>query len=100
MIEVLFGESESAAMKMAKNYQKPDFNFVTPGWIGRKPSKEELEEMFEGEAVGGNASEVVGLPFMLDIGDLSESIGSENRKKYYSICIAEMVSLTIAFCNT
>ena len=59
MIEVLFGESECGGMKVAKNYRKPDFHLVSVGWIGRKPRKEELDEMFEGKTVGGNASEVI-----------------------------------------
>jgi hypothetical protein len=81
MIEVLFCESECGAMKMAKNYRKPDFQISTPGWNGRKPSNEELDQMFEGKAVGGNASEVICLPFMLDIGDINISIESDYRKK-------------------
>jgi len=81
MIEVLFGESECGAMKVAKNYRKPDYHIATPGWFGRKPSNEELDEMFEGKAVGGNASEVICMPFMLDIGDINISIESDYRKK-------------------
>lgn len=81
MIEVLFGESECGGMKVAKNYRKPDFHLASVGWIGRKPKKEELDEMFEGKAVGGNASEVICMPFMLDIGDINISIESDYRKK-------------------
>ena len=81
MIEVMFGESEGGAMKMAKNYQKPDIDNMAVSWFGKKPSKEELEKMFEGKAVGGNSSEVICIPFMLDIGDISTPIESEYRKK-------------------
>jgi len=81
MIEVLFGESECGAMKAAKNYRKPDFDNGAIGWIGRKPSKEEFEKMFDGKAVGGNSSEVICIPFMLDIGDINVSIESDYRKK-------------------
>lgn len=81
MIEVLFGESEGGAMKVAKNYRKPDFHNGATGWIGKKPSKEEFEKMFDGKAVGGNSSEVICIPFMLDIGDINASIESEYRKK-------------------
>ncbi|MDF2513775.1 MAG: hypothetical protein K0S04_3641 [Herbinix sp.] len=80
MIEVMFGESEGGAMKVAKNYHKPNFNNGAIAWIGRKPSKEEFDKMFDGEAVGGNSSEVVCLPFILDIGDISIPIDSEYRK--------------------
>jgi len=81
MIEVMFGESEGGAMKMAKNYQKPDYNNGAIGWIGKKPSKEELDKMFEGHAIGGNSSEVVCIPFMLDNGYINVPIESEYRKK-------------------
>ncbi|WP_055669680.1 DUF3658 domain-containing protein [Desnuesiella massiliensis] len=81
MIEVLFGESEGGAMKVAKNYRKPDFENGATTWFGKKPSKDELEKMFDGKAVGGNSSEVICIPFMLDIGDINVSIESEYRKK-------------------
>jgi hypothetical protein len=81
MIEVLFGESECGAMKVAKNYRKPDFDNGATGWIGKKPSKEEFEKMFDGKSVGGNSSEVICIPFMLDIGDINVSIESDYRKK-------------------
>ena len=80
MIEVMFGESEGGAMKTAKNYRKPDFNNGAMAWFGRKPTKEELDKMFDGEAVGGSSSEVICLPFVLDIGDISVPIDSEYRK--------------------
>ena len=44
MIEVLFGESEAGAMKMAKNYRKPDFDDGATAYFGKKPSKDELEK--------------------------------------------------------
>lgn len=81
MIEVLFGESECGAMKMAKNYRKSDFHNGVPGWIGSKPRKEEFEKMFEGKAVGGSSSQVICIPFMLDIGDINVPIESDYRKK-------------------
>ncbi|MHB8129222.1 MAG: DUF3658 domain-containing protein [Mobilitalea sp.] len=80
MIEVMFGESEGGAMKVAKNYQKPDFDNSVISWIGKKPNKEEFNKMFDGKAVGGNSSEVVCIPFMLDIGDISEPIDSDYRQ--------------------
>lgn len=81
MIEVLFGESECGAMKAAKNYRKPDFDNGAIGWIGKKPSREEFEKMFDGKAVGGNSSEVICIHFALDIGDVNVSIESEYRKR-------------------
>ncbi len=81
MIEVLFGESEAGAMKVAKNYRKPDYDNNATAWFGKKPSKDEFEKMFDGKAVGGNSSEVICIPFMLDIGDIDVSIEGEYRKK-------------------
>lgn len=52
MIEVLFGESESASMKVAKN-----------------------------TIIKGKTDEVICLGFMLDIGDIQEDIGSPYRRK-------------------
>lgn len=80
MIEVMFGESEGGAMKVAKNYRKPDYNSAAIGWIGKKPSKEEFDKGFDGKAVGGKSSEVVCIPFLLDIGDITIPIESEYRK--------------------
>jgi hypothetical protein len=80
MIEVMFGESEGGTMKVAKNYSKPDFNSGAIGWIGRKPTKAEFDKMFDGKAVSGNSSEVVCIPFLLDIGDITVPIESEYRK--------------------
>ncbi len=81
MIEVMFSESEGGAMIVAKNYQKPDFNKGAIGWIGRRPTKEEFDKTFDGKAVGGNSSEVVCIPFLLDIGDITIPIESDYRKK-------------------
>lgn len=84
MIEVLFGDSESGAMKAAKNYQKPDLKNSGISWIGEKPNKKELKKIFDkmsdGKAVGGNSQEVVCLPFLLDIGDINMPIESDYRK--------------------
>lgn len=80
MIEVMFGESEGGAMKVAKNYRKPDFDSGAIGWIGKKPSKEEFDKMFAGEAVDGKSTDVVCIPFILDIGDITVPIDSEYRK--------------------
>lgn len=80
MIEVMFGESEGGGMKVAKNYKKPDIDNMAISWIGQKPSREKLEKMFEGQAVGGNSSQVVCIPFLLDMGDINVPVDSEYRK--------------------
>jgi len=81
MIEVLFGESEASSMKVAKNYKKPEYNDSAIAWFGDKPSKGEFGKMFERKAIGGISSEVICLPFMLDIGDIDVSIVGEYRRK-------------------
>ena len=58
----MFGESEAGSMKVAKKYQKPDYHNGATAWVG------------------GNSSEVICLPFMLDIGDINMPIDSEYRK--------------------
>lgn len=82
MIEVMFGESEGGAMRAAKNYRKPDYRNGATAWFGKKPSKEEFDKMFGGEPVGGDASQVVCLPFLLDMGDISVPVESEYRKNF------------------
>ena len=81
MIEILFGESEGVAMKLAKNYQQPDYEDGPTACLGEKPDKATFEDMFAGEAVGGTSAEVIILPFMLDIGSLKEPLDSTYRKQ-------------------
>lgn len=81
MIEILFGESEGGSMKLAKNYQQPNYKDGPTAWIGGKPDKATFEDMFAGEAVGGTSAEVIILPFMLDIGSLKEPLDGTYRKK-------------------
>ena len=50
MIEILFGESEGGAMRLAKNYQEPDYEDGPTAWLGEKPDKATFEDMFAGEA--------------------------------------------------
>ncbi len=79
MIEVLFGDSEAACMKAAKNkivLGKADG--PTSVWIAgkKKPPKREKCGWVE-----GTSAEVICLGFMLDIGNIKENIDSVYRKK-------------------
>lgn len=79
MIEVLFAESESASMKVAKSTMilgKTDG--PTSVWLAgkKKPPKNEYTGWIE-----GISEEVICLGFMLDIGDIQEDIASQYRKK-------------------
>lgn len=83
MIEVVFSESTKGSIKVAKNYNKENMiSGAAMGYIGgTPPSKKELEECFEGEALGGNSNEVIGISLSLDIGDISKGVTSGERKK-------------------
>lgn len=79
MIEVLFGESESASMKVAKCTNitgKPD-GPTTVWTVGKKklPRKEHMGW------IKGTSEEVICLGFLLDIGNIQETIDSPYRKK-------------------
>lgn len=78
MIEVLFGESEAASMKAAKSTviaSKADG--PTSVWIAekKKPPKKEHYGWVE-----GTAEEVICLGFLLDVGDIRETVNSKYRK--------------------
>lgn len=78
MIEVLFGESEAASMKAAKSKAAVvHVDGPTAVWMAGK--KTPPEGAFTGW-VEGTAEEVVCLGFMLDIGDIKESVDSQYRK--------------------
>ena len=83
MLEVVFSDSAKGAMKVAKNYNKENMLDGAIGYIGKKPSKKELEERFKGEAVGGSSEDVVCIGFNLDIGDIANEIDSEERKNEF-----------------
>lgn len=78
MIEVLFGESEAASMKAAKStIIAGHVDGPTSVWmVGKKTPP---ERTFTGW-VEGTAEEVVCLGFMLDIGNIKESVDSQYRK--------------------
>ncbi|MCM1268452.1 MAG: DUF1835 domain-containing protein [Bacteroidales bacterium] len=78
MIEVLFGESEAASMKAAKNTvitMKADG--PTAVWtVGKK----KLPEKENCGWIEGTAEEVICLGFLLDVGDIRESADSDYRR--------------------
>lgn len=78
MIEVLFGESEAASMKVAKNTViAGHVDGPTSVWIAGKKTPPERD--FTGW-VEGTREEVICLGFMLDIGNIKESVDSQYRK--------------------
>jgi len=79
MIEVLFGESEAGAMKVAKN--KIVIGKVDgPTSVFMAGKKKPPEKPFCGW-IEGTAEEVICLGFMLDIGDIRESVESSCRRE-------------------
>lgn len=79
MIEILFGESEAASMKVAKNkIVIGTFNEPTSVFMAEK--KVSPQKPFTGW-IEGTAEEVICLGFMLDIGDIKKSVDSGYRKE-------------------
>lgn len=83
MLEVVFSGSEKGSMKLAKNYNEKNMLGGAVGYIGKKPTKAELEKHFEGQAVGGNSQDVVNIGFSLDIGDISGAIDGNERQNVF-----------------
>ncbi|KGK91104.1 hypothetical protein DP73_05070 [Desulfosporosinus sp. HMP52] len=82
MLEVVFSDSAKGAMKMAKHYNQENVHSNAMGYIGKRPSKNELEnqKQFESKAIG---RDVVYIGFNLDIGDIASEIDSEERKNEF-----------------
>ncbi len=83
MLEVVFSDSEKGSMKVAKNYNEKNIMGGAISYIGKKPTKAELEKHFEGQAVGGNSQDVVNIAFSLDVGDLSGEIDGNERQNVF-----------------
>ncbi|HZK28398.1 MAG TPA: DUF3658 domain-containing protein [Thermoclostridium sp.] len=78
MLEVVFNQNTKAVMKMAKEY---DAKGMFTGYNGRKPSRAELSR---GQAIGGNAKDVVCIGFALDIGDISKEYTEASRNSVFT----------------
>lgn len=76
MIEVLFGESEAGAMRVAKSNNIQDINKGPTSIIGKERymSKQKIKW------ISGKSEEVICLGFLLDIGNIKESVDSPYRK--------------------
>lgn len=81
MVEILFGESESASMKAAKSKRVIGSGKNGPvSIIGKAGGGQELQNE-EVRWIHGTSEEVVCLGFMLDIGDIREAANGDCRKK-------------------
>ena len=79
MIEVLFGESEAGAMKVAKNTViTGKVDGPTAVWTVGKKRPPERENC---GWIEGTAQEVICLGFLLDIGNIREDVSSSYRKQ-------------------
>jgi hypothetical protein len=83
VLEVVFSDSEKGSMRVAKNYDKKTMFAGSHGYIGKKPSKAELEKHFEGHAIGGSSKDVVNIGFSLDIGDISGEVDGNGRQNAF-----------------
>lgn len=85
MIEVLFGESEASSMKAAKcKIVSVTADGPTAVFAAGKRALPKEKELFNSKSaawVEGTSEEVIGLGFMLDIGDINEQADSEYRKE-------------------
>lgn len=78
MIEVLFGDSEAASMKVAKNKV---ISIVSDGPTATFCAGKKKPPTVENAGwVEGTSKEVICLSFMLDIGDIKQDVDSEYRK--------------------
>lgn len=95
MIEVVFSDSEKGSMKAGKHFKK-EIGGVTSVLIsdGEQLTQEEYnrvldearrrqeQEWREGKPLGGNSEDVVGLSFVLDMGDISAPVTDLSRKEF------------------
>ena len=98
MIEIVFSDSACGALKMAQYYGRGDYQSGAFGVIihhtdGSKATEEEIkaaQQEFETRdrlawasavPMGGNPEDVYGFALALSVGDISESIPDEKRRK-------------------
>lgn len=79
MLEIVFNDSEKAALKIAKNR----FRGATDN-IDKKSSKTELDKPFEDQAIGRSSQDVICIGFSFDIGDISGEIDGIERQNVFS----------------
>ncbi|MPW26855.1 DUF1835 domain-containing protein [Alkalibaculum sp. M08DMB] len=83
MIEVLFSDSEKGSMQLAKVYDEKKILGGAVGYIGKKPTSDDIMKHFKGKAVGGNSKDVVNIGFSLDVGDISGAIDGIERQNVF-----------------
>ena len=97
MIEVLFGESESASMKAAKSKRCSGFA-PGPEAVWMSGTKMPPRKTFSGW-VEGTVQEVLCLGFLLDIGDIQEPVDSPYRKDLIVSMFSHLCHILEAYDN-
>lgn len=80
MKEIVFSDSTKGSMKIAQRWNADHVLKDGPvAFFGKRPSEEELRRMWAGKALGGNAQDVLGLSFQLEMGDISGEVTGSRR---------------------
>lgn len=80
MKEIVFSDSAKGSMKVAQRWDADRMLKDGPtAFFGKRPSEEQLRRLWEGEPLGGNAQDVLGLSFYLDVGDVSGDVTGSRR---------------------
>lgn len=83
MLEVVFSDSAKGGMRAAKNYDQDRMLGGAIAYFGERPSQQELEKLYEGQAIDGSSRDVVGIGFSLDIGDIACELDGKERKRAF-----------------
>lgn len=81
MVEVVFSDSAKASIRIAQSHDAKAAGKGTIGFIGKKPARAEVRHAIEGEALGGDTRDCLGLSLYLDIGDISNETDHEARRR-------------------
>lgn len=81
MVEVVFGDSEKATVKIAKHYSAKTMQHSIIRYFGEKPTKADLQTRYAGQPIGGSPQDVVSIGFALDFGDISSPFPGDGRRE-------------------
>jgi hypothetical protein len=81
MLEVVFNQNTKAVIRMAKEYNAENMLTGYNHYTGQNPYRAEL---IEGQAIEGNAEDVVCIGFALDIGDIASEFDGASRKNVFT----------------
>ena len=99
MIEVVFSDSEKGSMRIGQHFENEIGGAVSIAIIGsdgKQPSQEEYDtalaeakrrreqELRDGKPLGGQPGDVIGLSFLLDMGDIASPVTDASRRELIS----------------